>query len=88
MVTATNRFHHKSMIEEPNRWPYLHLPLKNSQDREPGGFPQCSLTFGPKEDGSILIYKINLWMLPITDETPRETFQDVDALLDAGWVVD
>jgi hypothetical protein len=77
----------REMIENPMRWPNIRLPLKNPSRYDTDidrafGVLVTGMTW-PSEKRAVHIG--NLFM-PLGDET--EEYENVDALLDAGWVVD
>ena len=75
----------KEMIEHPERWPLGPLlPVKNRKKPTEDGWPLLGIIWS---DDPTYVY---VGILGLTDyETcPKERYADVDALLDAGWVVD
>lgn len=80
---VSEREKHRNWIMNPFQWPRMVCPLVNRS----GEFHAVGVVLGALPDGSITLYKSNMYET-ITDDTERVVFQDVDALLDAGWVVD
>jgi len=80
---------HREMILDPFKWPHLVLPIKRYRD---GGMETALVYAGMerlKEDEPIQV-KLNTTMfgdLPGL-ESEMKTYENVDALLDDGWVVD
>lgn len=73
------------MLRHPALWPMRPiLPLKNVKRRDEQGFPELGVIFEGNET-TVLIGCVG-----ITDFTKstRETFPNIGAMLDAGWVVD
>lgn len=79
----------RDMILSPAKWPLLFLPLKRRSVGE--GWPELGYLKAPL---SVMKLKadepVTISLGTIFDSSPRpqRTYQDVDALLDDGWVVD
>lgn len=73
----------RRMIESPDLWPYMRLPLKR---RGEVGNDLGFLMTGPRESGTVFLYKGN--MFAKLSECEQITYPDVDALLADGWKVD
>lgn len=78
----------RAMVPDPDTWPtWPRLPMKHRTRKEEGGSFALLGVMVEQQDGSLIIYLTSLFS-PITDATPKETFRDVDALINAGWRVD
>lgn len=86
-LETQERERNRAMIEDPMSWPLLVLPMKNSRVPDEDGFPRLGyITAGmTSHEGTERVIHLGPMYAP-NGET--EAYQDVDALLDAGWVVD
>lgn len=75
------------MIRRPHLWPLMVLPLKR-YNREHGGL-DTALVRDVREDGAVLVEEDTTLFGPVGDMEPTmRTFQDAEAVVDAGWRVD
>lgn len=82
----------REMILNPVRWPMLALPLKRSVMDYPGENEAVFLP-GPSvlkidEDAAIEIRMCNLYAMRNKNDVPTKKYENVNALLADGWVVD
>ena len=87
-VISREHFRDIEMMMNPDRWPALVLAVKRPPDR-PGPFPELGVML----PYSANVYKIGMHELggKSFDEIrcgPREEFDNYDATIDAGWIVD
>lgn len=79
------RYASKQMIESPNEWPrWPVLPVKQRTDMtiEPG------ILFGDPVPGNVKVHHCNMFAITECSEHEHSAYDSVDALLEAGWVVD
>jgi len=74
---------HRELIEHPEAWPvYPKLPMKR---RRRVGMPGLGyLLAGDVSDGKVIVHKGLIY----SEATETVEFESIDALLEAGWVVD
>jgi len=76
----------REMILTPNEWPMIYLPLKRKTD---GGWSDVALLRSASTDPeAIRIVEENMTLHGPLGEITTHTYQNVDALLADGWVVD
>jgi hypothetical protein len=85
----------KELIQDVDRWPnWPVLPVKNHKMVGPGSFPECGIIHARdvQRGGKVTVYMVNLFMLPLTEEQIKALqkfeYEDLDAMLAAGWVGD
>jgi hypothetical protein len=86
------------MILSPNSWPLFYLPLKRPV--KPGGFPEIAVLTSAVSEKSYnrSVEQRNPFKFYVTrnlnvfgsthGEVEQIVYDDIDALLDDGWVVD
>jgi hypothetical protein len=87
MTPTTSREAERQMMLDPMRWPcWPWLPVKRYSET-PGQPPDCALIYA---DDTVDGQPVTLFEHPYKTKRPDrlETFANVDAMLDAGWVVD
>jgi hypothetical protein len=88
----------KRLITSYQTWPcYPVLPMVNRDRRTDGGFPECGIIIAGdmgEGTGSIKVYLKGMYDLKSGQLKPQlegvkvEDYENVDALLDAGWKAD
>lgn len=93
---AMQRNRDRSMMLNSLKWPrWPLLPVKNSQIVPKGSFPECGFIIdaGPlARNGRFNIYVADIFdasaCAKAVTEAPKYSYVDIDAALDAGWMVD
>lgn len=82
----TNRTHdqHKAFIQDPDQWPrWPHLPLKRK-----GSYDIGYLYGDPPPSGQPITVHVGGNIYHPGLEATKKVYEDVDAMLDDGWIVD
>lgn len=92
MSDVERRKRDKAMIDDPQRWPHLRLPLKNpsryngERHAQAFGYLMAGMDWSSHER---VVYHGTIFDPPAGAEASHcEHYEDTDALLDAGWKVD
>lgn len=85
-LTPEQRQKEKEFIDNPMGWPMLVLPVKryNGSGAPELGRMHTGMAWRSAER---TVYLATIYE-KVTDETERVVYENTDALLDAGWIVD
>lgn len=77
----------REMILDPYKWPLFYLPLKRKS--EGGGWPEIALLRLASTDPNVeRTVEVNMSCYGPIGEITTLTYENVDALLADGWIVD
>lgn len=77
------------MLTSAEDWPMLILPVKNTEQKQPDGFPKLGYVLEPAHGGQgpLTIYIGNMFDVDPANDL-KVDFRDVAQAVHAGWRVD
>ena len=88
-------FDDKKFLLNPNQWPNNPIcPVKNYKEKKPGGFPMLGVVVANENGAMPVVLLCNMYAFiekaraSRIKDIERKEYEDLDALLADGWMVD
>jgi hypothetical protein len=79
----------RRFMANPMQWPGLALPVKNKQRRGPGNFPEMGVMLSERPTVYLVdLFELSKYNGKKVEDIPHKDYDDLQGVVDDGWVVD